>query len=168
MKVRRVLQRDAVEREVLRCCNHEDSRAVLVGVLHLRLLCQIPPRNFLSDQRSAAAFKMIAANQRLASTAAVVDHAATPARYVVIAGIAGSEQCCIGVDKQTDTAFQLKWPGEENVVWPAARQFNGMPGGAVIQRILDSIRVGFGFVEVRREAGIECGADFRGLWLSDG
>jgi hypothetical protein len=41
-------------------------------------------------------------------------------------------------------------------------------GAAVVQRILDSIRVGFGFVEVRSEAGIECGADLRNLWLSDG
>jgi len=39
--------------------------------------------------------------------------------------------------------------------------------GAVIQRILDSVRVGFAFVEVRSEAGVECGADFRSLWLSD-
>ena len=109
MEVGRIFKRDPVQREVVTVREDQDTRIVLV-TFSSGLLGEIPPRNILSQDLSAAPAidyavahhtrirDVIPIDDRFAAVAILIDGAAYAWPQIVIAGIAGPEQYCASVN----------------------------------------------------------------------
>ena len=53
VKIRRVAKCDSIQGEIIRGVNHQESKAILLRILHLGLLSEIPPCDSLMQQAFA-------------------------------------------------------------------------------------------------------------------
>ena len=183
----RVLERDAVEREIVAAVEHQDARAVLVAAL-ARLLGDLPPRDVLAQHfgpaasvddaiaHHAGAGDTGAVDHGAAAAAARVDDAATAGADLVDLGIARAEQDRLRVDHERHAGLEIERSGEEGVVRAIGLEHDGLALGAGVEGLLDArgielrfVGVGDGLVAVDGgERGGEHGAARRDHGLGDG
>ena len=131
-----ILQRDAVQGEIVAARKHHQARAILASA-GPSLLREVPPGDVLPDELGpAAAIDDAIAHHRRAGDIAAVDQgpaaasalahdAATARTDLVYPRVSRSEQDGLGIHPQRDAGPQIERAGEKGVVRAIGLQLDG-------------------------------------------
>jgi hypothetical protein len=150
VEVRRILQRDAVQRDVARLVGLDQARHVLPGLFLLGAAGDLPPRLRLAEDRLAAlavdgagahdagAAHAVERDERPAAAARRIVRAAGARAAVEQARIRAGIQRDAFVDEQSDAVAQGKRAGHETAFVVAGRKDDGVAGRAFVDGGLDA------------------------------